>query len=82
MDMSVRVIVKLAQDRDWSAVADGLEAVGAEGVQAPRESLPDRAVALFPDEIGVSEAVESARGVEGVAEAEPDVMRYTNGPGM
>ncbi|MER7480942.1 hypothetical protein ABTX60_25430 [Streptomyces sp. NPDC126510] len=80
--MSVRVIVKLAQDRDWSAVADGLEAVGAERVQAPRESLPDRAVALFPEEIGVSEAVESARGVEGVAEAEPDVMRHSDGPGM
>jgi hypothetical protein len=79
--MSVRVIVKLARDRDWSTVADGLEVAGAERVQAPRESLPDRAVALFPDEIGISAAVDAARGIEGVVDAEPDVMRYTSGPG-
>ncbi|MFD9042516.1 hypothetical protein [Streptomyces bottropensis] len=79
--MSVRVIVKLAQDTDWSAVAEGLEAAGAERVQAPRESLPDRAVALFPNGVGISAAVDAARGTEGVIDAEPDVMRYTSGPG-
>ncbi|WDV56117.1 hypothetical protein PV963_40170 [Streptomyces coeruleorubidus] len=79
--MSVRVIVKLAEDRDWSAVADGLKMAGAERVHAPRESLPDRAVALFSDELGVSAAVDAARGVEGVVDAEPDAMRYTSGPG-
>ncbi|MDX3523376.1 hypothetical protein [Streptomyces scabiei] len=79
--MSVRVIVQLAQGRDWSAVAEGLEAAGAERVQAPRSSLPDRLVALFPDEVGVSAAVEAARGTEGVMDAEPDVMRHTSGPG-
>ncbi|MFD3622719.1 hypothetical protein ACFWWT_47945 [Streptomyces sp. NPDC058676] len=79
--MSVRVIVKLAQNTDWSVVVKGLAVAGAERVQAPRESLPDRAVALFPDEIGVSAAVDAARGTEGVMDAEPDVMRYTSGPG-
>ncbi|MFG2133349.1 hypothetical protein ACGFNV_37080 [Streptomyces sp. NPDC048751] len=79
--MSVRVIVKLVPDGEWSSVAEGLQTAGAEQVLAPRESLPDRAVALFPDEVGVTEAVDSARGVAGVVDAEPDVMRYTSGPG-
>jgi hypothetical protein len=80
--MSVRVIVQFAQGRDWSTVAQGLEAAGAERVQGPRASLPDRLVALFPDETGVSGAVEAARGTDGVIDAEPDVMRRTSGPGM
>lgn len=80
--MSVRVIVKLPPDGDWSAVAEGLEAAGAERVHAPRESLPDRAVVLFPDDVGVSAAVDTARGVEGIVDAEPDAMRYTSGPGQ
>ncbi|NYI04397.1 hypothetical protein [Allostreptomyces psammosilenae] len=77
--MSVRVIVTLESGADWTAVAEGLRRAGALEVLPPREALPGVLVALFPEGSGAG-AVAAARGVAGVADAEPDAWRFTQGP--
>lgn len=76
--MGIRILVALARGAVPDEVAEGLRAAGAEEVMPPRAELPNALVALFPEALGASEAAERAERVPGVADADPDALRFSS----
>ncbi|MEV8635155.1 hypothetical protein AB0395_26210 [Streptosporangium sp. NPDC051023] len=73
--MGIRIVVGLAGGTEPGQVVERLLEAGADDVLPPRVELPGVLVALFPDAVGSREAAARAGRLEGVAYAEPDVLR-------
>jgi hypothetical protein len=73
--MAGRVLVTIAEDADPQAVTAALNDAGATGVIPPRPELPRVAVVDVSDD--VTAAAERFRAIDGVAQAEPDQLRWS-----
>lgn len=74
--MSTRVLITIDESADTDAVVSALRALGPESVRAPAQELPGVAIADVADD-QVESFLAEASSLEGVAVAEPDVLRYT-----